>query len=106
MAGRTSDRLRQHAALKIEDPSREIAGFPHRGRKGGADHCLRLFFDDGDQPIPHDLPPNSGKLLAGLASHAVSRVNSIYPSAVKRPRQPALRTVVVSSSVTMAGPEK
>ena len=55
VAGGAGHRLRQHVAVAVEDPGRQVAGLAHRGRKGGAHQGLRLLLDDGDQPRPHDL---------------------------------------------------
>ncbi len=55
VARRAGDRLRQHVAVAVEDPGREIPGLAHRRRKRGAHEGLRLLLDDRDQPAPHDL---------------------------------------------------
>ena len=63
VAGRAGDRLRQHLTVGIIDPGREIARLAHRGRKGGAHQRLRLFLNDRDQPVPHDLIGDVGMCL-------------------------------------------
>ena len=58
VARRARHRLRQHPPLKVENSGRQIARFAHRRAEGGADHGLRLLFDDRDQPVPHHLALN------------------------------------------------
>ncbi len=55
VARRAGHGLRQHVAVAVEHPGRQIAGLAHRGRKRGAHQRLRLLLDDRDQPRPHDL---------------------------------------------------
>ena len=55
VAGSAGHRLRQHLAVAVEDPSREVARLAHRGRERGAHQGLRLLLDDGNQARPHDL---------------------------------------------------
>ncbi len=69
MARRAGDRLRQHAALAIEDAGGEIARLAHGGAEGGADHGLRLLLDHGDEPAPHDLGMDLGEGGVGAGDH-------------------------------------
>ena len=55
VTGRARNRLSQHAALPVEHRGGEIPRFPDRGGKGRPNQGLGLFFDDGDEPIPHDV---------------------------------------------------
>ena len=55
MARCARDSLRQHLALGVINPSRQIPRFADRGGKGRAHQRLGLFFHDRDQPVPHDL---------------------------------------------------
>ena len=55
VAGRAGHRLGDHAALGVIDAGREVAGFAGDGAEGRAQQRLRLFLDDGDQAVPHDL---------------------------------------------------
>ena len=49
------DGLCQHLSVKIVDPCRQVTCLAHRGGKSSSHQSLRLFFDDRDQPVPHDL---------------------------------------------------
>ncbi len=63
MAGRTGDRLGDHQAAAIEDAGGQVARFTYAGRESRADEGDGLLFDDGDQPVPHDLHVNVGKCI-------------------------------------------
>ena len=70
MAGRTGDRLGQHAAACVEHAGGQIAGLAHGGREGGADQRLRLFLDDREQAVPHDLQMDL--VERGILGHGAS----------------------------------
>ena len=72
MAGGAGDRLRQHVAVAVEDPGREVARLAHRRRERGAHQGLRLLLDYGDQPAPHDLHVDLRQRGIGSAEHSVS----------------------------------
>ena len=55
MTRRSGDRLREHIAILIVDPSRQISGLAHRGRKCCAYQGLGLLFNHRDQSVPHHL---------------------------------------------------
>ena len=55
VARRPRHGLRQHAPLEVEHTGREVAAFAHDRAEGRAQQHLRLLFDHGDQPVPHDL---------------------------------------------------
>jgi hypothetical protein len=69
VTGGAGDRLRQHVAVAVEHSCREVAGLAHCRRKGGAHQRLRLLFDDGDQPAPHDLHVDLRQRGVGSAKH-------------------------------------
>ena len=69
VAGGAGHRLRQHLAVLVEDPGRQIARLAHRGRKRGAHQGLRLLLDDGDQPRPHDLHVDLRERGVGAGDH-------------------------------------
>ncbi|MNI13424.1 hypothetical protein D3C73_666520 [compost metagenome] len=63
VAGRAGDRLGDHQAAAVEDAGGQVARFTHAGGERRADEGDGLFFDDGDQPVPHDLHVNVGKCI-------------------------------------------
>ena len=69
VAGCAGDRLRQHVAVTIEHPGREVARLAHRRREGRAHQGLRLLFDDRDQPAPHDLHVDLRQRRVGSGNH-------------------------------------
>ena len=46
VTGRAGDGLGQHLAFQIVNAGRQVAGFTHGCRKGGANQSLCLFFND------------------------------------------------------------
>jgi hypothetical protein len=48
-------RLRQHVAVDVENAGGDVAAFSNDRAEGGVHQRLRLFVDDRDQPVPHDL---------------------------------------------------
>ena len=62
--------LSHHVPIAVEDPRGEIAGFAHRSRKGSAHQRGRLFFEDRNQAVPHDL-----KVHVSLAHNASPILN-------------------------------
>ena len=104
VAGRAGDRLGQHAALRVISAGGEVAGLADGGGKRRADKRLRLFLDDGDQPVPHDLVGNGEGFLGHRASPYACRTMSMQPSGWLTARRLEGRTIVVSSSVIAEGP--
>src|SRR5699024_2689897 len=97
----------------VVDTGREVTGLANARRKGGADQRQRLFLDDRDQPVPHDLHGDIGmahgvvsRMAAGVAAAGAStwRRRSMQPSGCMMAVKPAGTMTVVSRSVTMAGP--
>ena len=76
VARRAGDRLRDHAAGRIEHAGREVARLAHRRREGGADQRLRLLLDHRDQAVPHDLHVDGG---GGIVTRHGRRSNTIWP---------------------------
>ena len=55
MTRRPGHGLGQHRAIGIEHARRQVAGFSHDSRERRTHQRLRLFLDDGEQTIPHQL---------------------------------------------------
>ena len=64
VTGCACDRLCEHLTADIIDPSGKITRFTHRGGKGCAHKGLRLFFDNRNEAVPHDLVSDVGRGLA------------------------------------------
>src|SRR5690606_11209870 len=103
------DGLRQHAAARVEHAGGQIASLAHGGGEGGADQRLRLFLDDREQAVPHDLQMDL--VEGGIPGHrdvlpqaAVLRTRTIYSSSLISASKLEERTVVVCSSAISAGP--
>ena len=77
VTGRAGDRLRHHASAQVEDAGGKVTGLAHGGGERGADHGLRLFLDDRDQPVPHDLAVDLCKSIGIVRHQAVSCVSSM-----------------------------
>ena len=103
VAGRARHRLREHGALHVEHAGREIARLTHGGAEGRADQHLRLFLDDGDQPVPHDLAMQEGERIRRVHARP-SRVMTMWRAPLMRATKPGSTTVDVSSSTITAGP--
>ena len=56
-------RLGNHVALRIIDTGRQIASLARDGAERRAEQRLRLFLDDGDQPVPHHLGADGGECV-------------------------------------------
>ena len=105
MSGGAGDRLGEHLPIGIEDPYREIAGFPDDGTERGSHQHQGLLIHDGLDAIPHDLQTH-----LVVFSSARPRCAVVSPSRTRLPRSstrhvnPSGTTTVVWDSMTSAGP--
>src|SRR5579875_1015667 len=104
MPRRAGDRLGDHPALQVENTSGEIAGLPHRGAEGGADHGLRLLFHHGNETAPHQLVVNLGKSLA-CRHYSPPCIRTTLPQPSMLACQPGQSKTEVSSSTIIRPPE-
>ena len=75
MAGRAGHRLGVHPPVEAEDAGGEIATLAHDRAERRVHKSLRLFFDDRDQTVPHDL--QSDGVDTGGAHQSLSPLRSI-----------------------------
>ena len=104
VARRTRHRLRQHAPLEVEHTGREVAAFAHDRAEGRAQQHLRLLFDHGDQPVPHDLQIDQARAAWLIHGHAAFRSMTMLPAPSIWASKLVETNVDVSSSAITAGP--
>ena len=75
MAGRAGHRLGVHPPVEPEDAGGEVATLAHDRAERRVHQSLRLFFDDRDQAVPHDL--QSDGVDTGGAHQSLSPLRSI-----------------------------
>ena len=102
VARRTGDRLGQHSALEVEHAGRQVAGFARGGREAGAHQRQRLFLDDRDQAVPHQLHADRRKRI--VDAHDATFSSRMAPIGLSRAAKLFGTMVVVSSSAMTAGP--
>ena len=66
VARRSGHGLGDHVAIGVIDTGGEIACFTGNCAEGGAQQGLGLFFDDGDEAVPHHLGANG---FEGFPAH-------------------------------------
>src|SRR5690606_9244035 len=101
MAGRARDGLRQHLTVRVEDAGRQVAGLANGSRECRAQQGKRLFLDNGDQAVPHDLHADFTNV-----THAwlPLRMRRMVPSCWMTASKGLVTTVEVSRSTITAGP--
>ena len=102
VARRAGDSLRQHGAVEIEHAGGQVAGLARRGREAGADQGQRLFLDDRDQAVPHELQADRRQRI--VDAHVTTFSSRIAPIGFRRATKLLGTIVVVSSSAMIAGP--
>ena len=83
MAGRAGHGLRNHAAFGVVDASRKVARLACDRSESGAQQRLRLFFDNGDQPVPHDLGADGFECLLLISRFSMTIWPRLLISALK-----------------------
>ena len=71
MARGARHRLGDHVSFRVIDAGGQVARLTRDGAEGGAEQGLRLFLDDRDQAVPHDLRADGGECV--LAHRVRSR---------------------------------